>query len=50
MPTCTDVQTVRCALVLYEGNDDRIFVRTAQRNDSYVAELLGSRPITSYAT
>jgi integrase len=31
-------------------NDDRIFVRTAQRNGNYVAKLLGNRPITSYAT
>ena len=27
-----------------KGNDDRIFVRTAQRNASYVAKLLGNRP------
>ena len=27
-----------------KGNDDRIFVRTAQRNGSYVAKLLGNRP------
>jgi integrase len=33
-----------------KGNDDRIFVRTAQRNGNYVAKLLGNRPITSYAT
>jgi len=33
-----------------KGNDDRIFIRTAQRNGSYVAKLLGNRPITSYAT
>ena len=33
-----------------KGNDDRTFVRTAQRNGSYVAKLLGNRPITSYAT
>jgi integrase len=31
-------------------NDDRIFVRTAQRNGNYVAKLLGNRPITSYST
>jgi len=30
-----------------KGNDDRIFIRTAQRNGSYVAKLLGNRPITS---
>jgi hypothetical protein len=28
-----------------KGNDDRIFVRTARRNGSYVAKLLGNRPI-----
>ena len=33
-----------------KGNDDRIFVRTAQRNGNYVAKLLGNRPITSYST
>lgn len=33
-----------------KGNDDRIFVRTAQRNGNYVARLLGNGPITSYAT
>ena len=33
-----------------KGNDDRIFVRTAQRNGSHAAKLLGNRPITSYAT
>jgi hypothetical protein len=33
-----------------KGNDDRIFIRTAQRNGSYGAKLLGKRPITSYAT
>ena len=33
-----------------KGNDDRIFVRTAQRNGHYVAKLLGNRPITSYST
>ena len=33
-----------------KGNDDRIFIRTAQRNGNYVAKLLGNRPITSYAT
>ena len=33
-----------------KGNDDRIFVRTAQRNGNYVVKLLGNRPITSYAT
>ena len=33
-----------------KGDDDRIFVRTAQRNGNYVAKLLGNRPITSYAT
>ena len=33
-----------------KGNDERIFVRTAQRNGNYVAKLLGNRPITSYAT
>ena len=33
-----------------KGNDDCIFIRTAQRNGSYVAKLLGNRPITSYAT
>ena len=33
-----------------KGNDDRIFVRTARRNGSYVAKLLGNRPITSYST
>ena len=32
------------------GNDDRIFIRTAQRNGNYVAKLLGNRPITSYST
>jgi len=31
-------------------NDDRIFIRTAQRNGNYVAKLLGNRPITSYST
>ena len=30
--------------------DDRIFIRTAQRNGNYVAKLLGNRPITSYST
>ena len=33
-----------------KGNDDRIFVRTARRNGSYVAKLLGNRPITSCST
>ena len=33
-----------------KGNDDRIFVRTAKRNGQYVSNLLGNRPITSYAT
>ena len=33
-----------------KDNDDRIFVRTAQRNGNYVAKLLGNRPITSYST
>ena len=33
-----------------KGNDDRIFIRTARRNGSYVAKLLGNRPITSYST
>ena len=33
-----------------KGNDDRIFIRTAQRNGNYVAKLLGNRPITSYST
>ena len=33
-----------------KGNDDRIFIRTAQRNGNYVAKLLGNRPVTSYAT
>jgi hypothetical protein len=33
-----------------KGNDDRIFVRTAQRNGNYLAKLLGDRPITSYST
>ena len=33
-----------------KGTDDRIFIRTAQRNGNYVAKLLGNRPITSYAT
>jgi len=33
-----------------KGNDDRIFVRTAQRNGNYVAKSLGNRPITSYST
>jgi hypothetical protein len=31
-------------------DDDRIFIRTAQRNGNYVAKLLGNRPITSYST
>jgi len=33
-----------------KGNDERIFIRTAQRNGNYVAKLLGNRPITSYST
>ena len=33
-----------------KGNDDRIFIRTAQRNGNYVAKLLGNKLITSYAT
>jgi integrase len=33
-----------------KGNDDRIFIRAAQRNGNYVAKLLGNRPITSYST
>ena len=33
-----------------KSNNDRIFVRTARRNGSYVAKLLGNRPITSYST
>jgi len=33
-----------------KGNYDRIFIRTTQRNGSYVTKLLGNRPITSYAT
>ena len=33
-----------------EGNDDRIFIRTAKRNSNYIAKLLGNRPITSYST
>ena len=33
-----------------KGNNDRIFIRTARRNGSYVAKLLGNRTITSYST
>ena len=33
-----------------KGNDDRIFLRTAQHNGNYIAKLLGNRPITSYST
>ena len=36
--------------LLIKGNDDRTFVRTAQRNGNYIAKLLGDRPITSYST
>ncbi len=31
-------------------NDDKVFQRTARRNASYVAEAIGNKPITSYAT
>ena len=31
-------------------NDDKVFQRTARRNASYVAEAIGKKPITSYAT
>tara|TARA_B100000989_G_scaffold46369_1_gene29965 strand:- start:447 stop:848 length:402 start_codon:yes stop_codon:yes gene_type:complete len=33
-----------------KGNDDCIFIRTAQRNGNYIAKLLGNRPVTSYST
>ena len=31
-------------------NDDKVFQRTARRNASYVAEAIGNKPVTSYAT
>ena len=33
-----------------KGKADKTFVRTARRNGSYVAKLIGNRPITSYST
>ena len=33
-----------------KGKTDKTFVRTARRNSTYVAKVLGNRPITSYAT
>jgi site-specific recombinase XerC len=33
-----------------KGNDDRTFIRAANRNGEYVVKALGNRPITSYVT
>jgi len=33
-----------------KGKTDKTFIRTARRNGTYVAKVLGNRPITSYAT
>ena len=33
-----------------KGKADKTFIRTARRNGTYVAKVLGNRPITSYAT
>ena len=40
-----------CDLYLRLKNSaDKTFIRTAQRNSAYVANALGNRPITSYAS
>ena len=33
-----------------KGKTDKTFIRTARRNATYVAKVLGNKPITSYAT
>ena len=33
-----------------KGKTDKTFIRTARRNATHVAKVLGNKPITSYAT